>query len=127
MWLPPAPTDFLPTLEAIKAAGKNLSADEAALYIQKFGTNYTAYRSLVAAFEDLGVCKVYPVTYDKIKLEMNILRGWAIDFFMGNGASYQYRLLLADSNPLRTFDANISCFLNGNLLDYGKNTAEDAE
>ena len=124
----PVPADFAATLEAIKATGSALSANEAELYIQKYCGNYTAYRSLVSLFDGLKVCKVFPVTYDHIMYDFNRMRGYAEGFFRDSIGSYMSRLFLADSNPMRVFDAGISSFLeDGNILEYGKAVAESAE
>lgn len=122
----PVPADFPAVLEAIKVTGKNLSPAEADAYMNRYGGNYTAYRSLASLYGSLGVCRVYPVTYDGILYDISKFRSLAINFFSSAG-NYMYRLLLHDENPMQSFFQNISSFLNGNILEYGRSISEESE
>lgn len=118
----PVPADFPSTLEAIRATGKGLSAEEAEVYIGKYNGNYTAYRAIAAALKEVGVCKVYPVTYEQVKEDSNTFYAWSEKFFRSKPTTYMSLLLLAEKNPMRNFERNINYFLNGDMLSYGKNT-----
>lgn len=114
----PVPADFVSTLEAIKAMGKMLSLAEANMYLQKYNGNYTAYRSLVSVFNGLGMTRFISVSYDEISNEMESCKSLAKNFFKRGISGYMYRVLLADDNPLKTFDNAISCFLSGDIQGY---------
>lgn len=113
----PVPADFVSTLEAIKVVGKNLSPAEAEAYLKNC-KNFTAYRSLVSVFRELGIVKFPVVTYDKIMEEMESSKALASNFFKLKMGDYRHRVLLADKNPLKTFDTAINLFLNGNIHGY---------
>lgn len=93
--------------------------------MSKYGKNFTAYRSLSALFDTLGVLKVYAVDYEQIKAHMKKLHQWTTNFFSTGTGDYMHRLMLHETGPLLTFDRNITNFLNGDILEYGKSISKE--
>lgn len=120
----PVSADFPAVLEAIKTTRENLSPAEADAYMNRYGNNYTAYRSLSSLFDSLKICNVYPVTYDSILADVQQYHSWAVNFF-NSRPDYMYRLFLSDDNPMKKFFENIGKFLNGDILEYGKSIPEE--
>lgn len=113
----PVSADFLSTLETIKVMGKNLSSTEAEAYLKKYN-KYAEYRTLASVFRELGVANLPIISYDKIIEDMERSKALANDFFKNDMGDYMHRLLLADKNPLKTFDTAISLFLSGDIQGY---------
>lgn len=115
----PVPADFTATLEAIKATGKGLTANEAKVYLAKYQGNYTAYRSLSQyIYENLGI-PTFCVRYDAIKNDIEQYKNMSISWFDKYGDNLQTAFFLTDNNnPLEGFDATIEKFLGGNVGAY---------
>lgn len=117
------PADFLATLEALKANGKNITDYEAAAFMEKYKGNYFAFRTLhevlTNAGKSLGSYVMYP---DRMAREIDqgekMLLNWGREY---KEASYMTALLLNHKNPITALADMVQQFTDG------KFTAEDPE
>ena len=117
------PADFMVTLEAIKANGKNITNYEATVFMEKYKDNYFAFRTLHEvlsnAGKDLDCYVMYP---DRMALEINkgeqMLLNWGREW---KGRNYMGALLQNHTNPITALAEMVQKFTEG------KFTAEDPE
>lgn len=117
----PVPGDFIGTLEAVKATGKGITEAEIVAYLEKYKTNYTAYRSLAKCADELTGKRHYVVVYDAIKNDIADYYKLSKDFFTkykGNG--YMGALLMHKNSPLNAFDAALVDFMKKDVASYNK-------
>ena len=116
------PADFLATLEAIKANGKNITDYEAAAYMEKYKGNYFAFRTLhevlTAAGKKLDSFVMKP---DGISSEMNqgeqMLLNWGREW---KGSNYMGALLQNPRNPITHLAGTVQQFLEGRFVLEGE-------
>ena len=112
------PADFLATLEAIKANGKNITDYEAAAYMEKYKGNYFAFRTLhevlTAAGKKLDSFVMKP---DGISEEMNkgeqMLLNWGREW---KGSNYMGALLQHHTNPITHLAEQVQKFIEGRFI-----------
>ena len=109
------PADFLATLEAIKANGRNISDYEAAALVEKYKDNYFASRTLdevlTAAGKKLGSYVKKPDHIaDEINKSETMLHNWGRSY---TGGSYMTALLLNHTNPVTMLADMVQQFLDG--------------
>ena len=117
------PADFLATLEAIKANGKNITDYEAAAFMEKYKGNYFAFRTLhevlTKAGKNLDSYVMYP---DRMAREIDqgekMLLNWGREW---KGSNYMGALLQNRTNPITSLAEMVQKFTEG------KFTAEDPE
>ena len=112
------PADFLATLEAIKANGKNITDYEAAVFMEKYRNNYfasrTIYEVLTAAGKKLDGFVMKP---DGIAADMNegetLLLNWGREW---RGSNYMGALLQNHKNPITYLAEKVQKFLEGRYI-----------
>lgn len=109
------PADFMATLEAIKANGRNISDYEAAAFVEKYKGNYFASRTLdevlTAAGKKLGSYVKKPDHIaDEIDKSETMLHNWGRRY---TGSSYMTALLLNHTNPVTMLADMVQQFLDG--------------
>lgn len=117
------PADFLATLEAIKANGKNITDYEAAAFMEKYKGNYFAFRTLhevlAKAGKKLDSYVMYP---DRMAREIDqgekMLLNWGREW---KGSNYMGALLQNRTNPIAALAEMVQKFTEG------KFTVEDPE
>lgn len=120
----PVPSDFLTTLEAVRATGKGITEAEAEVYLDKYKNNYTAYRSLANLIEEQTGKKHFVVAYDAIKNEIAEHERIATRYFDSATGSYLRALFSSEkSSPLLKLDAMLQEFIT---KDVGKFTNTEA-
>jgi hypothetical protein len=115
----PVPNDFLPTLETIKALGKNITEGEAATYLETYKNNYAAYRSIAQTLEEQTGIK-YPVAlYDEIKEDIEIYSSYVYRIFGGKPGEYMLRLFSSEQHsPLIKLDEALTNFTTNSVAKY---------
>ena len=117
------PADFLATLEAIKANGKNITDYEAAAFMEKYKGNYFAFRTLHEVLTKVGKNLDSYVMYpDRMAREIDqgekMLLNWGREW---KGSNYMGALLQNRTNPITALAEMVQKFTEG------KFTAEDPE
>lgn len=116
----PVPSDFMATLEAIRATGKALSKGEAEVYLEKYKGNYTAYMSLANLINECTGEKVYFVKYDAIKNDIDEYGGMALKTFDQYGmGGYMRALMISEQHtPLLAIDKALQKFMREDVGSY---------
>lgn len=117
------PVDFLTTLEAIKANGKDITNYEATAFIEKYKGNYFAFRTLhevmAKAGKNLGSYVMYP---DRMAQEIDqgekMLLDWGREW---KGSDFIGALLQNRTNPITALAEMVQEFTEG------KFTVEDSK
>lgn len=109
------PADFLTTLEAIKANGKNITDYEAAAFMEKYKGNYFAFRTLHEVLKAAGrKLDSFVMKPDRIVSEMDeceqMLLDWGREW---KGSNYLGALLQDHTNPITSLAAMCQDFLDG--------------
>lgn len=114
----PLPQGFVSTLEAVKAAGKNITKAEAELYLDQYKNNYTAYKTLAACISDMTGGNYYYTRYDSIKNSFDECRRMSTDFFntyLVNAMSAAFVMTKNSNNPLYLLDNKLEAFMNSSV------------
>lgn len=114
-----APSDFVPTLEALMAMGEHVTQREAELYFEKYRSNYTAGRAISNYLHDLkGYLHPIP-SYDVILDDLANLQGQAELFIRDyRGGKYNYKTMLfttEKNNPWEKEGEKLQKFLAGDV------------
>lgn len=109
------PADFLATLEAIKANGKNITDYEAAAFLEKYRSNYFAFRTIHEVLTGAGKSlNSYVMKPDAIANELDqgekMLLNWGGDW---KGSSYMGALLQNHTNPITALADRVQKFIDG--------------
>ena len=115
----PVPSDFIPTLEAVRATGKDITEAEMEIYLEKYKNNYTAYRSLAQSFQEQTGRRHYVVVYDAIKNDIEEHEGYVTRIFSGTANGYVKALFMSEQHsPLVKLDAALQEFITKDVGSY---------
>lgn len=112
------PADFMATLEAIKASGKNITDYEAAAFMEKYRSNYFASRTihevLTAAGKKLDFFMMKPdAISEEMKIGEQMLLNWCRTW---EENSYMGALLQNPKNPITHLAGTVQQFLDGRFV-----------
>lgn len=116
------PADFMTTLEAIKASGKNITDYEAAAFMEKYRSNYFASRTihevLIAAGKKLDFFVLKPdAISEEMKLGEQMLLNWSTTW---EENSYMGALLQNPKNPITHLAGTVQQFIEGRFIMDGE-------
>lgn len=116
----PVPAEFFVTFEALKNISSNITETEEKLYLEKYKTNYAAYRALTELFHNTTGNKYYIVKYDNIKKDIDELWQLANDFFNKyNGNGYWGEVCVMEKNNIfKDLENNLNKFMNEDVSNY---------
>ena len=115
----PVPNDFISTLEAIKATGKDITEAEAGIYLDKYKTNYTACRSLSQNLQELTGKKYFVIVYDAVKEDIEEVASYVRRIFTNTMSGYIKALFISEQHsPLLKLDAALTDFMTKDVRSY---------
>ena len=119
------PADFMVTLEALRANGKNIGEYEGTAYIEKYKGNFLALRTLVEMLQGFGKAKGVYVRYpngiannmqEVEKMLHKLINTAQVD-------SMSYALYMSETGPLHTLSNDAEIFLQKNFIVEGEEAA----
>lgn len=115
----PVPNDFISTLEAIKATGKDITDEEAGIYLEKYKTNYIACRSLSQNLQELTGKSYFVVVYDAVKKDIEEVESYVRRIFTNTMNGYIKALFTSEQHsPLLKLDAALADFMTKDVRSY---------
>ena len=117
------PDDFPTTLAVIQAKGAKISDFEAANFLKKYESNYTAYSAVLNVLNSNGKAgNVYILTPDNVNEDIAAIEKRVLNWLQnrtsgGFDSEYYSRLFTKDTgNPIQALAERIEAFLSGGFI-----------